>query len=94
MDDSSDTEFEQDFGTHLTVADCNRLLERAHATGDADVRLLVKQYLALRRTATDTLAYIEERYGERVAASRPHKGGASYPLAFLRFLVDDPNRPT
>ena len=90
MDESTDDEFYEDFGAGLTVADCERLLARARETGDREVRLLAKQYLALRRTAADALAYVEERYGERAVAPPLGQGTTSYPLGFLRFLVEDP----
>jgi len=90
MDDPSATEFFEDFGAHLTVADCHRLLERARATGDTELRLLVKLYLTLRRTAADALAYVEERYGERAEAVPIGQGVTSYPLGQLRFLTEEP----
>ena len=94
MNESTDAEFDEDFGASLTVADCERLLERARETGDSEVRLLAKQYLALRQTAADALAYVEERHGERAIAVPVGQGATSYPLGFLRFLVDGPSAHT
>jgi hypothetical protein len=89
MDESEDEEFYEDFGAHLTAADCDRLLTRARESEDQDLRLLVKQYMTLRRTAADALAYVEQEYGERIPASTASKGGAHYPLGALRFLLED-----
>jgi hypothetical protein len=89
MDQSTDEEFFEDFGAHLTVADCERLLAWARAGGHREVRVLVKQYLVLRRTAADALAYVAERYSERPVVPPVRQGATSYPLGFLRFLIGD-----
>jgi len=89
MDESGDEEFYEDFGAHLTAADCDRLLARARESKDQDFRLLVKQYLTLRRTAADALAFVQTQYGEKVQDSTTSEGGAKYPLGTLRFLLED-----
>jgi hypothetical protein len=93
MDESGDEEFYEDFGAHLTAADCDRLLARARESKDRDFRLLVKQYLTLRRTAADALAFVETQYGERIPASTTSKGGVEYPLGTLRFLLEEGPKP-
>ena len=90
MNEPTDEELSEDFGASVTVADCERLLDRARRTGDGELRLLARQYLALRRTARDALAYVGERYGERAVAVSVGHGATSYPLGFLRFLVEEP----
>jgi hypothetical protein len=89
MDESDDKELHEDFGARLSVADCDRLLARARESNDRDLRLLVRQYLKLRRTAADALAYVAERNGDRTTDFAPPKGSASYPLGALRFLLED-----
>lgn len=53
-------EFLEDFGEQaLSVADLERLLERARATNDRDLRILVKQYQALKRVTGELLERTE-----------------------------------
>jgi hypothetical protein len=95
MTDESDAEFDEDFGYSLRPADVERLLERARATGDREVRLLAKQHQALRRVAADLLAELEERRILPVEAAPVDSPGAvSYPIGLLRFLLrDEPRTP-
>ena len=60
MDESSEEEFFEDFGSGLSDEALAALLVRARASGDRDVRLLVKQYRALRRATRDLLATLGE----------------------------------
>jgi hypothetical protein len=53
-------EFLEDFGEQaLSAADLERLLERACATNDRDLRVLVKQYQALKHVTGELLERTE-----------------------------------
>lgn len=81
MDSSDDNEFFADFGERaLTDAQLAALVDRARSSGDAELRLLVKHYAALRRTARWLLEELDR--SDDVAAVR---GGEIARLA--RFLV-------
>jgi hypothetical protein len=87
-----EAEFSEDFGAGLSEADVRALVERARTTGDRELRLLAKQYLTLRRVASDLLAYMAERGYEEPEA--PERAGQplSYPVGFMRFLLRDTGR--
>jgi uncharacterized protein HemX len=81
MDGSDENEFYADFGEPApTDEQLAALLERARSSGDADLRLLVKQYAALRRTIGWLLDELDRSVD--VAAVR---GGETARIA--RFLV-------
>jgi len=89
MDESTEEEFFEHLGAHLTAADCDRLLVRARESEDRELELLVKQFVTLRRAAADALAFFENEYGEKIPATAAPKVGDRGPLGFLRFLVED-----
>jgi len=81
-------EFLDDFGsTGLTDAELAQLLARARSTNDRELRLLIKQYRALRRAAGWVLESLEE--GSDVAGIR-----TAEPTRLLRFLVMPPGSGT
>ena len=87
-----DAEFFEDFGASLSEAEVHALLERARLSGDRELRMLAKQYLTLRRVASDLVAYMAERgCAEPEGAERPGQP-ATYPVGFMRFLLRDPGR--
>ena len=94
MSESSEAEFIEDFGTSLKAADLARLLERARAKGDTELRQLVKQHQALRQTAADVVALLKER-GEPIPTTFSASGPpVSYPIGALAWFVHDEPPPT
>jgi hypothetical protein len=59
MRDSTNDEFLEDFGDSLTDEQLQHVLAQARAAEDREVRLLVKQYLTLRRATRWLLAEVE-----------------------------------
>jgi hypothetical protein len=81
VQESDENEFYADFGEPaLTDEQLATLLERARSTGDVELRLLVKQYSALRRTTGWLLGELD-RSGDPAAI----RGGEI--ARFARFLV-------
>lgn len=59
MDGSADDEFLEDFGAALTDEQIQRLLALARAVEDRELRLLLKQYLTLRRATRWLVAEVD-----------------------------------
>jgi hypothetical protein len=79
-------EFLEDFGEQaLSVADLERLLERARTMNDRDLRVLVKQYQALKRVTGELL----ERTESTLRGSQSQQNQI---LKLAHFLIhsDDP----
>jgi hypothetical protein len=90
MRELSDEEFYEDFGTRgLSDAEIDALLEQARVAGNREVRLLVEQFVALRRAARWLVADLDA--GGDVQALRD--SGAA---RLTRFLAgqDDPTSGT
>ena len=92
-DSTSEKEFYEDFGDSLKPHELAQLLERARVNDDRDVRLLVKQYQALRRAATDLLTELDRRGVLPTEASSDSGSHVSYPVGFLRFMLRDESHP-
>ena len=81
MQESDENEFYADFGEPaLSDEQLATLLERARSTGDVELRLLVKQHAALRRTAGRLLDELD-RSGD------PATVRSGEIARFARFLV-------